>query len=395
MIVALAAAAERTTPVGPDLDNARLHEQVEDDPARVLPRSPLFAAAVDIHGFYRFTWNDSFSGLYHSGIWIDVYGEARPFPDFAANLRLSVLNPGSSYGIVAETDVVAWPQVSWTPTFGEVRGEIRIFDIGRRTLGAGLVVQEQEGSGLAAQLSWRALRTRMAWFGTDTFSLEGDFLGAGVDVADDAVGVWGFGTLSWTGGYGAALYTAHPFPSGVTPLAEAAIRWGRPAGLIGIRVDKDPGGWWAGGGTAQVRGYDAGFAEDLTGVVGHDYLAPEQELLDFVRADNVFVYDDGVLLAAGRLWGVVRPFSWLQLRIDQEVARLWWQEPEDTYPTLWWWWRYDVIGCVRRPDNVCLDVFVTNRMTSAVHLPTEMPDTANYPMLYDRPFVGIEARARF
>ena len=77
------------------------------------------------------------------------------------------------------------------------------------------------------------------------------------------------------------------------------------------------------------------------------------------------------------------------------MARLWWAEPDPSFPTDWWWWRYDVIACARAPDNVCVDAFVTNRMTSAVYMPTETPDLANYPTLFDRWFTGLEARARF
>jgi len=391
-------AATAVSPIGPVTVNEDLHEQIAEDPERVLPSTDLLAAAVDLHGLWRVVPGEryglAFPGLYHSGIWLDVYAEARPFEDVEANLRLSLVNPGSSYGIVDTAEVVPWPSVSWRPTWRLVHFGARFFDLGRQTLGAGLVVQDQEGSGLLTEARWRALRVRRYWFGTNTFNLEGDLWTLGGDLWTDTLGVWGFRTRRDYSDLGLSLYSAHPLSSGLTPLAEIAVRFGHLAGMVGLRYARDDGAWWAGGATVQGRFYDAGFADDLVGRMSHDYLAPEQELYDFVRADNLFVYSDGVVLAAGRAWAVVRPVPWVHMRADGEYARPWWDEPRDK-PDDWLFWRFDAIACARAPDNICLDVFYSNRMTSAVYLPLEHPDDLNFPMLFIRSFLGIEGRGRF
>jgi hypothetical protein len=192
------------------------------------------------------------------------------------------------------------------------------------------------------------------------------------------------------------LYSAREWPSGLQPLAEASIFQSRFAGMLGLAYARDKGGRLGGGLKVQSRAYQDGYAEGIAGQIGHDYLAPQQEMLDFVRADNIFVYDDGVTLAAGRGWLLLRPIPRLHLRMDHELVRLWPDAHSALSPFTWWWlWRGEAAICLRAPDNLCLDILYSNRMSAALYTPLDSGDWYNRPMLVDQPFYGIETHLRF
>lgn len=178
-------------------NNSNVREEIDGDPNRLVPSSDWFVLAIDGQ-----TWLRSLGireeDFYHGvGYWIQGRAE------FALNQFLTInsrtvlysgsssegyANPSGIYNLIGFTGV--WP----TPVLNSELS-VRVGDLERRTIGAGLLSQDREVNGGFFRLSNHAY----------TFSILGDSTG-GLVYGDDTVNpqiaffdeAFGLGAVFWT-----------------------------------------------------------------------------------------------------------------------------------------------------------------------------------------------------
>ena len=131
--------------------NDDIKNQVSNSPWRVLPKGENYALAADLHAFWNV--NNNGDDYYHSGYWFNSFFEYQPEAQITLNLKLSIFNPSNSYGYNAPARIVPFMAATWSPpTFFEMQFALKGGDLGRVTIGAGLLVEEKEMSGLSSVL---------------------------------------------------------------------------------------------------------------------------------------------------------------------------------------------------------------------------------------------------
>jgi hypothetical protein len=372
--------------------NSALAEQVLADPERVLPRSEQYSLAVDGHTFYRSS--EQFAGWYHSGYWADLLGEVRPFSTFSANARFVVYNPGASYGIVSETRIVPFMNFMWHDNLTnlglfEAEASVRYFDRGRETIGAGLTIEEKEVSGITFELKRGDFRFTHYWNGTGGYTIDGDLVGLQYDYLQDSIGFYSFVTRGLQT-LAIGLYSSREILDDLKLLAEISHRRSTQAGLIGIEYART---WKTFDGLfrAQYRRYQNGYADEIVGNIEHDYLSIEQEDKAFTNSANFFILDDDISVRSLLLNLAFRPAWWLRFFTENELTQLDYElfGQQDNY-----FYRHGAAICLRRNENLCANVFLSNRMTSAdTHV--EVQDRINKAFFRRQQFFAIEGRFRF
>lgn len=171
--------------------NFDLAPQIENDPNRTLPQGPNYSLAGDL----KFFWNISKPEMdyYHSGFWLNMFGEYRPLERMRLNLKLVAFNPSNSYGYNSPARVMPFLSAYYTESFfnSRLKGELVGFDLDRQTLAAGLLIDEKEMSGMIWRISVSDFRLSWIKPGTGVFNYEGDGSIQKLDFLNDLFGVYG------------------------------------------------------------------------------------------------------------------------------------------------------------------------------------------------------------
>jgi hypothetical protein len=155
------------------MSNDHIREQVETTAWRVLPRGENYSLAADLHAFWNV--NNGAGDYYHSGFWANGFVEYKPDPQVTMNLKLSIFNPSNSYGYNSGARIVPFFAATWAPppVLG-MQFALRGLDLGRVTIGSGLLAEEKEMSGLQASLGNDVFNLVLIKPGTSVYEISGD-----------------------------------------------------------------------------------------------------------------------------------------------------------------------------------------------------------------------------
>jgi hypothetical protein len=409
-VLALVAGLAAAAPIQPTAQNTDLREQLEADPARVLPAGGMVVGTAEFRSFLRLGLSAP-APAYHSGLQLDVLAEAHPHERLVANLRATYVNPSFSNGMTTPVALQLWPALS-VELAQPGQARVRVGDLSLLTQGAGLYLQQQEALGTSFESQLGPVHTRLLWAGTNLFNLDGDWRSLSVDLWDGTIGVTAGHTASIVRSPSTGHLTVFSTPE-LTPWLRSLAELGRWAGtwsaLAGMELHTATPGPLEGGLKLQGRHYAPGLgASGALGLVpiytDHDNVRQEQ--YDFVRLDNLLALGDGVTLAAGRGWGRWNPWRGLFLRGDLELVRAWWAAPVHTLlapasaswgtiqPPLLRFWRTDLGVCIEPPDNICAVVSWGNRALTADAF-AQVPEPSSDTIIAPVTTLGFEFFGRF
>ncbi|MEQ1878589.1 MAG: hypothetical protein ABL958_18245, partial [Bdellovibrionia bacterium] len=262
--------------------NELVHEEIAADSDRMIPQSDFFAASVDGQIYERALGAADF---YHGvGYWIQVRTEYKPHPYFTANLR-SIFYAGScSFGYAAPSDQYHLLGVTgiWPNQILDGELKMRALDLGRQTMGVGLLVDQKEFNG--AEIAWTgpglSLSIKVDGTGAllirdDLWMLEARALGGllGLGIGNWAEGVYGSDPKRYRDAYAYAFseYREDWFDFA----AEAGNRAGIWAAMAkaGASLKTESLKTRA---EIQYRAYTDGFGRDFVGGIEHEYISYDQ-----------------------------------------------------------------------------------------------------------------------
>ena len=116
--------------------NRDLRPQIAQDPNRVLSQGELWSLAGDLQFYWHIDKNEK--DYYHSGYWLNLFGEYRPLERLTVNLKLASINPSNSYGYNSPALIMPFLSASYRETFfgDDIKVAILGGDLDRQTLGA-------------------------------------------------------------------------------------------------------------------------------------------------------------------------------------------------------------------------------------------------------------------
>lgn len=379
--------------------NEALREELRGDEDRLFPLTEHFAFGADGEVFHRAIGTEDF---YHGiGHWLQVRSEAAPNPFLRVNLRTIIYSGAASngysepqgfYNLFALSAIIPGPGRP-----GLFR--LRLIDLGRQTVGLGLMIQEEEMNG--ALLAWtnerhtflvRGEGTGVHTLSDDTYnaeaSLYGGYLGGGVVL-------WPAGVnqdllLANRASYGYAYstqdfgYFNYGLEYGQRGGAKAGLlRLGTRAAFSGLRFD----------GRIEGRRYDDGFGEGFIRNIDHQYVSYDQYDKAFTNPINLFFKDDDVTVLAAHLnfyWDFSH--AW-RLHSLNEVGRFdFAAEPDDPF----YFFRAGVDHCPLAERDDCVTLFVSNKVLSdSFARPPALVSRTNVAFFRQSPYFGISGRFRF
>lgn len=177
-----------------ETQNHDLRQQLQNDPSR---RANLDGPVLWATDFRIFKQWGSLEYYHGPGYWIDGFGEYSPFEDLTVNGHLILQNGSTSYGYLTTSSIYALPSVTWRPRMWSDRRNLtlRFFDLGRMTVGTGLLIEDQEMSGFSAEFTlgengW----ARFMFPGTSVINESGDLYAA--DIGFKPRPYWTYGLTS-------------------------------------------------------------------------------------------------------------------------------------------------------------------------------------------------------
>ncbi|MBX2988753.1 MAG: hypothetical protein KF802_12735 [Bdellovibrionaceae bacterium] len=360
--------------------NENLAEQVQGDPGRVLPSSDLYTLAAD---FRVWKYWPTQSDYYHGpGYWADVFIEARPESNLTLNGQLSFLNGSSSDGYLSSQRILNLLGVTWYPDFwGEQKiWRLRFFDLGRQTLGAGLLVQDLEMSGLEISFAWDDNFVRLMFPGTAVLRVDGDLMALEAEKRwadsrlglslffindlkreenyDPTLGAWSYSTALW--GPQGSLYFSQDY--GLIDMdLEAGWRNNGVAGKWRLAAEWKGETWFLKP-QLQARGYSEKYLENLMGAAQADFTPVNlvdrlyDNPLNFLRyplaRGPVSVYSGQL---AGRTW--MNDRHKLELQLEGGQFQYHGRNPAENYT--WAKASWGFCPAARSREN-CVSAYATN-----------------------------------
>jgi hypothetical protein len=174
--------------------NQNVCNEIRQQPDRLIPQNSFFCVAVDGNTFLRALGTEDF---YHGfGHWTQVRTEVSPNNFFKINMRSvfysgssseGYANPGGYYNLFSFKGTL--PE----PLFGGTLS-IRIVDLDRQTVGAGLFVQDKESVGGILLWDFDSYDLRILKESTGLFFLGDDIWNLQTRLLNKLVG---FGTLQF------------------------------------------------------------------------------------------------------------------------------------------------------------------------------------------------------
>jgi hypothetical protein len=325
-------------------------------------------------------------------------------------VKLAAYNGASSYGFGAADYIQPFVGFSWTPRFvgPDWKINFRYFDLDRQTLGAGLLLENKEMNGLYFTVAYGDFRFKSVIDGTGGFYREGDLYYQHIDWKEDLIGLsYAFinyeNKVSFIGDtetgravneYGipaVTLFSKAKLTEAWSVREEFGYRNSRFAALAGLlwKSDESSGFRWSW--ENQARWSQAGFAEEWTGYIQHDYVSPETYDKSFTESRNIWAVSDDVIAIATRFDMSYRPKPWLELGTSNELYRYFYGGGT---PEGGWFYKQNLAICpyVDRPSD-CLSFFVSNKAINARgNLRSELLPARSFARTG---FFGIEAFVYF
>ncbi len=371
------------------LRNADLVPQMENQKFRVLPQLPNLSLASDTHFLYRVTHGDF--PYYHAGYWMDNFVELRAVKKLAINSRLTFYNPAMSYGVVSHFFFLPLVSFDWKDNLldyggGDWKIDLRLMDLDRQTLGAGLTLADKEMSGVHIQVTHDDFRIRYLQDGTGGYDISGDVNYLSLDYKKELIGAYAFQYHFGRAGF-LGLYSKAAVLPWLETHVELAERHGGIAGLAAVRVKGDFGESAQVTADLQFRKYGNHFADDIKGRIEHDYLSPEQEDKPMMDSMNIFVHDDDVYAPGLRLGGVFKVWKALTLTMDHEVAIF---HYKNAGVQQHYFFKYALSACSSEQGFFCVEFVASNKYTSAFRR-ADYNDMDNKFTFGKKEFLGLEA----
>ena len=388
-----------TRPVRAEYPTAKANEnllgEIQGDPDRLVPSSEHFSLAADGLIAYRSVAGvDFFHGINY---WLQVRSEARLNPYLTANMR-TVLYAGSiSYGYAAASGLYNLFGITGVLPYDFAGGalKIRALDLGRQTIGVGMLLQDKEINGL--RLEWNHEGTQFLFRidGTGGFLVQDDLLNVEARFFNGLVGLQ---TTFWDGEGGGpvrkpafSFFSTHPhfdlelgYRNGaIGALAALKNRWA----LGNLQIDA----------RAEARRYGAGFAENITGQMEQPYVTYDQLDKPYTNTVNIFVFGDDVNVFAGHLDLNWRILPKLRLESYNEAGEFIYESP--LFPALVAQYYFYRLGLGYTPipnrDDL-LTVYVSNKVTAQDFVfPPYNYRVYNEPIFKRHAYLGLELKFRF
>jgi hypothetical protein len=395
--------------------NRDLKSQVADDPNRTLPQGDNYNLAGDLLFFWNVDQGED--DFYHSGYWLNLFGEYRPLERLALNLKVAALNPSNSYGYNGSGLVIPFFSASYSDEFFNfIKVSLLAFDLDRQTLGGGLLISEKEMSGML--WTTQIQNFRLAWVkpGTGVFNYGGDADIIKADWNNDLIGGYGSrfsvpeigsnwvqdesGTFrdpqgekaSWEYVSFFGIYSQFRHSSGIYYQAEYTKRPSNEAQAHLERIG------WAGDGNifstklwAEHRQYDLAFFDGIVGRVDQDYVTIEDREKEVFNTMNIAPAPTNEHMWIGGISGTLFSKSMIRLSTRNECA--FWQNRSKTDRPVY---AFDqaVEYCPWAGKDSCGRIAYSNIVANASGLPDEV-DYGNKPMQKLVRHVRFEARAMF
>ncbi len=372
--------------------NMDLRQEIETQTDRLVPQYKYFVGSVDGQGYHRFTGANDF---YHgTGYWLQTRVEIEPHENFRVNLRSIFFSGNSSAGYAAPIGFYNFlslaAELPYTFLGGDVTG--RVLDLGRQTVGRGLLIQEREFFG--GLFAWEKNGHRVFLRGT----------GTGAIIHDDDTynfeislfrGLLGLGALHFgeknRDGY-QFLYSTQQLFEGFSYDLEAGVRRENWAGLLALNYRLKTSSWQI---DTRLEGrlYEDGFGDQLVGDIDQDYVSYDQLDKSYSNPINFLITDDALFVYALKFDVDYKPNDYLRLHLNSDVGVF---EFENFKDDEFYFYRYGLayFPLEQREENLVL--FVSNKiLTESFTIPPNMVSKSNTPMFSEYNYLGLEANFRF
>ena len=164
--------------------NENLASQIKGDLRRKQDPSGPVRWLVDFEIFKQWGSLEYYHG---PGYWIDGFAEYSPIEDLTINTQLILENGSTSYGYNDTSSSIFMPSIHWFPTFWghQEVWAIRFFDLGRRTIGTGLLIEDEEMSGMMTSFHLNSWTLEFLFPGTSIINESGDLLSSELSFNSD------------------------------------------------------------------------------------------------------------------------------------------------------------------------------------------------------------------
>lgn len=382
--------------------NHNLSDQVKNDSDRFLPSFERANFAVDGDTWLRALGRQDF---YHGvGYWMQMRTEIRPNPFFIINSRTifysgssseGYANPFGFYTLVGITGV--WPE----PILGS-RIEVRIVDIERQNVGAGLLVQDREMNGGVVRISNEYYSLRLLGDSTGALLSGDDMANAELSLFS---GWLGGGAAYWTAGkdqsnlpknrdpYFYVTSSHHFFDDRLSYAVEIGQRNSQSAGLVNLAYTDEIGGLKLRS-KVEYRVYNAGFGKDFVGRIQNQYVSYDQYDKPYTNAMSVMTKSDNDNVYALHL-DIHYKFSprWKAEALN-EVGRFDYKDQlrDDVY----YFYRAGLSHCPLSEREDCVTLFVSDKvLNESYSRPPRDVSATNAALFKKVNYVGLEGRFRF
>lgn len=378
--------------------NENLCVELESQGDRKAPRSDWFCAAGDGDIYLRTLGAEEF---YHGvGHWVQLRAEARPSDHVAINLRSLLYSGSISYGYTRPLGfynllgfTAEWPE----EIFGG-RAVGRVMDLGRQTIGTGLLLQEHETAGLL--LDWRNgdWQLKLLGDGTGGLLLADDLKNYELNWRDGAIGI---GFTEWTEGNRGNPPFRHPAKylysnvawsdvwstglevnarnNALAALARVSAFWDFESWKLFVRIEG--------------RSIQEAWGDQFIQRIEHMYTAYDQYDKRVMNTKNILTVDDDVTAGSLDLNLSFRIGERYEVQMLNEAVTFRYNQAD--HKNLFFY-RWGVAYIPRTEQTEALVLFVSNKvLTDSLALPPFLDSSQNVVMFKAVPFFGAEARFRF
>jgi hypothetical protein len=383
--------------------NEHLREQVAEDPDRVLPKTSIFSAAVDMDFFKPADLgglNEQYSANpYHgNGYWIESRFELVPVEAIRLNLKLVPWFGSSSFGYGSRAQLYALGGGSWDDKLFNTdwRFRIRMSDLGLTTFGAGILVQDHPTNGARLEFEHGDFLMRMTVDGTGALTGYGDTYDhhLGFDHDRYAIGaIFEVGDVSTNGSFPTTGYIDGKLDLGKTTVATAEFAANKraPALLLFSETKIDTGTVTLSA-RPELRYYGKGFAGGFTGHTQQVYTGYDLQSQSYTNAINIFRTSDAVTVPAARViaeWHALRVAS---IYLDQEIGQFNYRNaPNENY----YFWDAGFRFFPSLPRKDCATVGFTNKLLTSFSPYQYVDGRTHYAPVYPTDNDNSENKPRF
>ena len=305
------------------LKNSDLAEEISTQDYRNLKNvTDWFSAAIDGRVYRNSLGAKDF---YHgNGYMLNLRTEIKVEDYYTLNFKSLFLSGSSSYGYEDPSTDNHFLALSTSYFSKFIPGHLilKTGDLGRVTLGLGIMVQEKETNGYAATWKYKDFTYQETSFGTSGLKGPGDLDSIEIFYKEKLMGL---SALFWSDETDSddfmegnledfsyeqeyifkkdmanplvSIFSKYNFFSNTSIYTELSSRNEVFGGLIGLNADQKVSSLnihW----NLEYRRYDKGFAAGFSNDIDHEYVTYDQLDKKFTNPINIFSYDDGVSVSS-------------------------------------------------------------------------------------------------